>query len=70
MFVIVLYKNGPFIENINSIYLKYKTLPIESRSDALLEVNMIVSLSDMKEFPFYSFAYVIEKILNHHQYYH
>jgi len=61
-FGIVLYTNGPKINNINSVFLKYKTLPNDQQRNAAPEVNMIVSVGRRDPAFAYNITYVIESI--------
>jgi len=58
---IVLFKNGPEIKSLDSLFLKYKTLPPAQQQNAKPEVNMVVSLWK-PFFPQVVYAYVIEAI--------
>jgi len=63
-FGIVLCKDGPIVENINSVFLKYKFLFSSLQESAKPEVNMIVSVKTLKTTPQESYAYVIESIVH------
>lgn len=55
---VLLYNNGPEIDSLDSIYLKYKTLPKSLRGDAKPEIGMLVTVYWM----YHWYRYVIEDI--------
>lgn len=55
---VLLYDNGPEIDSLDSIYLKYKTLPDRLRGAAKPEIGLLVSVYWM----YHWYRYVIEDI--------
>jgi hypothetical protein len=64
---IVLYNYGPKIYSLDSLFLKYKTLPYklnDNKRDGLEEINMLVSVQNSEESLYTSFVYLIVDIFD------
>jgi hypothetical protein len=64
---ILLYNYGPKINSLDSLFLKYKTLPYNTdilASDELKEIGMLVSVQNSENSPYDSYVYLITDIFD------
>jgi hypothetical protein len=59
---ILLYSNGPQITSLDSIFLKYITIPYDRQQSTRPEVGMLVSVQNIETIPYYSYVYLITDI--------